>query len=493
MNNILLDDIIKNKNIFTIYGKMEANTMDEKKKFIGNISKKKIIIICSVAAAIILIVVGFLIWKFSNNDDDELGLAFVSPVSDCNTAVVNLSGNSYSGVVESQKALEVKVDADKIIKDINVKEGDDVEEGDELFTYDVEAMKLELEEGKIEIERINNEIESNKKQIKELETEKKSAGSDAQVSYTTQIQSLETDNDKLEYDIKVKKVSQDKLENSIKNSSVKAEIAGTIKALKTTEEMTESGTDVIMNIVTNSSFRIKGKINEQNIGSIMQGDAVIVNSRVDDTVSWNGTVSEISNEPEANNDMMYMDGDSESSSSNYAFYVEPENIDGLKLGQHVLISIDYGQSSSIEKTGIWLYDDYLVADGENYFVWAAGEDEKLEKRYVEIGQKDENNFDSEILSGLEEDDLIAYPSDDYQEGMKTTTNIEDIDIDDEMPNDDMIFDENAPEFFDENNPEFDNDIPEDENIDDMTPEEDVIIDDEAIIDSDIIDDKAVLE
>lgn len=406
-------------------------------KSFKSLTKKQIIIICSITAAVVLIVVGFIIWQLRDNYDDSLGIAYVTPVSECNTVSGGIAENSYSGVVESQKAFEVKADSDKTIKEIKVKEGDEVNEGDELFTYDVEAMNLELEEGKIEIERMNNEIESNKSQIKELEAEKKSAGSDAQVSYTTQIQALETENDKTEYDIKVKKVALEKLENSIKNSSVKAEISGTVKNLKSDGQASSpdgdmTGSDVLMTIVTNSSFRIKGKINEQNIGAIMQGDSVIINSRVDDEVSWSGSVTEISNEPETNNnDMYYMGGDSESSSSNYAFYVEPENIDGLKLGQHVLIAIDHGQSSAIEKSGIWLYDDYLVADGESYFVWAAGKDDRLEKRYVEIGQKDEQNLDSEILSGLEESDLIAYPSDDYQEGMKVTTNIDD------MINDDM--------------------------------------------------------
>ena len=405
-------------------------------KSIKSLTKKQIIIICSIIAAVVLIVVGFIIWNLRDNYDDSLGTAYVTPVSECNTVSGGMAENSYSGVVESQKAFEVKADADKTIKEIKVQEGDEVNEGDELFTYDVEAMKLELEEGKIEIERMNNEIDSNKSQIKELESEKKSAGSDAQVSYTTQIQALETENAKTEYDIKVKKVALEKLENSIKNSSVKAEISGTIKNLKSDTQAAEpdygmTGSDALMTIVTNSSFRIKGKINEQNIGAIMQGDSVIINSRVDDEISWRGSVTEISNEPESNNnDMYYMGGDTENQSSNYAFYVEPENIDGLKLGQHVLIAIDYGQSSSIEKSGIWLYDDYLVADGESYFVWAAGKDDRLEKRYVEIGQRDEQNLDSEILSGLDEEDLIAYPSEDYQEGMKVTTNIDDIITDD---------------------------------------------------------------
>ncbi|MGN0620497.1 MAG: efflux RND transporter periplasmic adaptor subunit [Porcipelethomonas sp.] len=394
--------------------------------------KKKIIAGAVAAAAVTAIIAGSVIIWNSSKVDESLGTAYVTAVSDCNTAAFLVSENRFSGVVESQKALEIKVDSDKIIKDVMVSEGDVVEAGDELFSYDVEAMKLELEEGQVEIERMQNEIDSTNRQIKELESEKKNAGADAQVSYTTQIQSLQTDIDKTQYDIKVKNISLEKLKNSIENATVTAEISGTVKAIKTTEEMQENATDVIMTIVNNGDFRIKGRINEQNMGSVMQGDSVIIISRTDDSVSWKGTVSEIENEPEANNNYMYYgDGDTEAMSSNYAFYIDPESTDGLMLGQHVLIEIDYGQSEVADKSGIWLYDDYVVdIDGEKPYVWAADKDGRLEKRYVEIGQRDEMNGDSEIVSGLKDSDLISYPADDYEEGMKTSTDINDIDFED---------------------------------------------------------------
>lgn len=291
-------------------------------------------------------------------------------------------------------------------------------------------MKLELEEGQIEVERMENDIASYNKQIKDLENEKKNAGADAQVSYTTQIQALQTDIAKTEYDIKVKNISLEKLNNSIENSAVKATSSGTVKSLKTTEELQESGADVIMTITASGSFRIKGKFNEQNMGTITQGQAVIIRSRLDDSITWNGSVSEVSNESEANNSGVIVEGgsDSETASSNYAFYIDPENTDGLVLGQHVLIEIDYGQSNAVEKSGIWLYSDFIVDyDTDKPYVWAADKDKRLEKRFIKTGQTDEINGDCEIVSGLGENDYIAYPSDDLEEGMRAVTNIDDVD------------------------------------------------------------------
>ena len=37
-----------------------------------------------------------------------------------------------------------------------------------FFTYDVEAINLQLEQAKLEVERLQNEIASNKSQIAEL-------------------------------------------------------------------------------------------------------------------------------------------------------------------------------------------------------------------------------------------------------------------------------------------------------------------------------------
>ena len=144
-----------------------------------------------------------------------------------------------------------------------------------------------------------------------------------------------------------------------------------------------------------------------------------------DSLSGVGTISEISTEADnsQNNNMYYGGSDEMTTASKYPFYVTLDSSDGLMLGQHLLVSADTGAGESIEKTGIWLYSDYVQTDenGKTY-VWAADKKDRLEKREVEVGQTDDTMGDCEIKSGLSEDDMIAFPSDSYQEGMKTTTN-----------------------------------------------------------------------
>ena len=192
--------------------------------------------------------------------------------------------------------------------------------------------------------------------------------------------------------------------------------------------------DVVMTIIASGDFRVKGTINEQNMMAVSTDMPVIIRSRADDTVSWNGTITEIGSEPVQNNSGIMYSGDSDemTTSSKYPFYVSLDSNEGLMLGQHVIIEPDYGQSGMEEKSGIWIYEDYIVTDKDGKtFVWAAGKKDKLEKKYVEIGEKDENYGDCQIVSGLTDKDNIAYPAEDYKEGMNTTTDPNEITPDDE--------------------------------------------------------------
>ncbi|MGN0584172.1 MAG: efflux RND transporter periplasmic adaptor subunit [Ruminococcus sp.] len=409
--------------------------------------KSKKIIIGTVAGITAAAVTagGICLWRYYGKGSSVDGLAYVCAVSEVNTASVSAANLQFSGVVEPQETVDIKVDISKTISEISVQEGDHVKAGDPLFTYDVEAMELELQQGEVEIERMQNEITANEKQIEQLESEKMKANADDQLSYTTQIQSLQTDIAKTKYDIKTKEIELEKLSKTIKNATVKSEITGTVQSLKTVENLQNEGGDVLMKVMSDGEFRVKCVASEQNMYMIYVDEPVAVHSRIDDTV-WSGTITEIGTEAENDqNNMMYYNSDEMTTASKYPFYITLDSSEGLMLGQHILVSPN--QESTVEKKGIWLYSDYIITDedGESY-VWAAGSGDKLEKRKVELGECDEMMGDCQIVSGLEDDDLIAFPSASYKEGMRVTTNEEEaanadngeMPIDSEMPIDGEI-------------------------------------------------------
>ena len=385
--------------------------------------------------------VGFGGWYFYKNyaspEATSTDKVYVQKVANVNTVTgADLFANSFAGVIVAQKSVNVKYDTTKTVDEILVAEGDKVQKGDKLLTYDTEAIQLEIDTAKLEVERLENDIATNEQQIKQYEEEKKKASADAAVSYTNQILQLQSDNARSEYDIKAKNVEISKLETSLKNAYVVAPIDGTVGDLKDPGSSSsqdyyfgyDDNADAIMKLTAEGDFRVKGVFNEQNSGSIYQGAEVVLRSRLDDT-SVKGTVSEIDTSPQTDNNDMYSfyGSDEQSTSSKYAFYVEPESLDGFMLGQHILIDTDNG--SDVEKTGIWLYADFVIKEDGKTYVWAKNaEKDVIEKRYVTIGQEDAAYGDCEIIEGLGMDDYIAYPADYIKAGLGTTTNASDKDI-----------------------------------------------------------------
>lgn len=354
------------------------------------------------------------------------------------------SGNGmqdrFSGVVEPQKTWNVELAQDRKVKNIFVQEGEEVALGTNLFEYDTADQEESLNQAQIDLERLQNEIDTTNAQIELLQKEKANASQEDQLDYTTRIQTAQNTIKRDEYDIKKKNVEIEQLKNTIANSIVTCELDGVVKKINednsaTSSPMGNSGdNNAFMTILATGDYRVKGKINEQNMASVMEGLPVIVRSRVDDERIWRGTITTIDREnPETDNNssggyVSYGMGGASTTSSvnstNYPFYITLDNADDLMLGQHVYIEIDNGQEDGEEKEGIWLDSYYIVQEDGKAYVWAANDKDKLEKRSITLGELDDVTQKYQITEGLEPDDYITFPSENLKEGMSVVRNVE---------------------------------------------------------------------
>lgn len=376
------------------------------------------------------------------NSADKVYVEKVSKVMNQYTGI----SNRYNGTVESQDTFEVNVDSSRTVDKILVEVGDEVTEGQELITYDTNDIKMQIQQANLEIESINNDIENYRKQIEALDAERSKAPEADKFSYTTQIQSLENNIRQRGFDLESKQLEISKFRTQINNSTVTSKVAGVVR------EINEKGMDsngnpaAFMTILQTGEYRIKGRIDEQNIWMVAEGQSVVIRSRVDETQTWNGIISGVDTENTDNGDNFgyyYYDSGSERASK-YPFYIELETAEGLILGQHVYIEMDDGQEE--EKEGLWLYGSYIVQDEDRPYVWAANSKNRLEKRYVELGDYDENLDEYQILSGLTIDDYITWPMAGLYEGVTTVTNADEVDYssplyNQEMTDDDMMMDD----------------------------------------------------
>lgn len=395
------------------------------------IENKKWVVAACVAVLAVAALLVFFLTRLAGAGGNEV---YVQPVSNVNLASGGYA-NRYSGVVESQKTQKVTFDSSRRLGEIKVEVGDHVERGDVLFTYDTEATELQIQQIQIEIERLETTIANDTSQISELQSSMGSASSEDRLAYSAQIQELQAEIAQAEYDKKMKTAEMERLQASVEDPSVRAEISGTVESIAEIQQGPGSdedggqggspgaGDEAFMTILADGDFRIRGKVSEQNIYDISVGDSVIVRSRVDENTYWQGTISSIETKPEGEGDDMDM-GQGEGA-SNYAFLVSLDSVEGLMLGQHVTIEVDYGQGTP--RSGIWLDGGWIMTEDDGTtFVWATGPGGgRLERREVTLGSYDADLGEYEIASGLSASDMIAWPDSDCTEGAPTTTVVQD--------------------------------------------------------------------
>ena len=338
------------------------------------------------------------------------GAVYVQNVADLGALGGIAPGDRFAGVVVSENVAEINKDSDKSVEELKVREGDDVTEGQELFSYDTEQLQLNLDKQRLELEQLNATIENYKDQIADLEKDRDRVGTADKLQYTVQIQSLQVDLKEAELSVKAKETEVSKSESLLENAVVVSPVTGRVQSIS------ENGVDNYGNplpyitIQQAGSYRVKGTLGELQRGGIMEGSRITILSRTDESLTWSGTVSLVDYENPVqggNNDYYYMGPTDEmTTASKYPFYVELDSTEGLILGQHVYLMLEVEET---EPAGIAVSSAFICyeEDGSAY-VWAENKG-KLEKRTVTLGEYNMMNDTMEILEGLTESDYIAFP------------------------------------------------------------------------------------
>lgn len=330
-------------------------------------------------------------------------------------------GDHFLGIVVSENVTEIKKDSDKTVAELLVKAGDDVEEGQALFSYDTEELQLNLDKQRLEQQQLEMSIESYESQIQSLENALNTVGGTTRLQYTIEIQSTQVDLKEAQIKLKTKEAEVEKSEELLANATVVSPVKGRIQAVN------ESGTDSYGNatayitIQQAGSYRVKGVLGEQQRGSLVEGQRLTITSRTNAQEVWGGTVTLVDYESPyqgSTSDRYYGYTDEMTSTSRYPFYVELDTTEGLLLGQHVYLALETGEE---ETQGISIGSAFVCfqEDGSAY-VWAE-RNGKLEQRSVTLGDYNEANDTYAVLDGLALEDYIAFPDAELcQEGASTT-------------------------------------------------------------------------
>ena len=371
--------------------------------------KKWLVLMMSVCLAVVL-------WGCGSGD-----AVYVQSVEALSNLGGIAPGDYFLGMVVSEHVTKIEKDSDKSVKELLVQEGDDVTAGQALFSYDTDELQLNYDKKSLELEQLKSSIESYKSQIRQLEQERAGVSGAEKLRYTLEIQSAQLDQKEAELKIKTKEKEVEQAASLLENSTVSAPVDGRV------QDINESGTNSqgekvpYITIQEIGSYRVKGVLGELQRGGIMEGDRVMLVSRIDENQTWSGTVTVVDYENPSQGSSMDryygMSTDEMSASSKYPFYVELDSTEGMMLGQHLYIKreTDAGQPAGIPIGSAFIcYEE----DG-SAFVWAERKG-KLEKRTVTLGEYNPMTDAQEILSGITANDYIAFPEELCREGVPTT-------------------------------------------------------------------------
>lgn len=373
--------------------------------------KRTIGIIIGIAAAA---AAGLLLWKFFFSEKNTAAagdsVGYTVTVGELMGSGTVGAVNRFGGVVEAEETWSVNQNPDSTVKEILVSAGDMVKAGDVLFVYDTEKYKTDQEQAEIDLERLKNELESIGQTIEQLQADQKKAKASEQADYTIRIQDAELQYKQKELDIRSKEIEIRKLIENQEHAAVTSQIDGVVHSVNEGDSGSANSDNSFIKVMKTDDLRIKGTVNEQNIGQIMVGNPVIVHSRVDEKQTWKGFVSDINTESTVNNQSSFYFGSSDTGGSSYNFYVKLENCEGLMLGQHVYLEDDLGQEDAAEREGIWIPSYYVVDAGSgDPYVLTQNASGSAEKQKVRTGEEDEDLMLIQILEGLSEKDVLVLP------------------------------------------------------------------------------------
>lgn len=386
------------------------------------VNTKKKWIVAGIAVLILLVVaINVIFMEKRKNETKSVQLMSVTKRPISNTKLI--SGQVVPGKVET-----IYLDPSKgKIKEIYVKEGQEVEKGQKLFTYENDDLNLQLKQASIDkkITMLNYNQVNDK--IKALKKEKKAATDNASLSsLESQLEELESQKKTIELEMEKNQLQEEELQTKLNQLTIHSPINGYVKNLHPEEStgMTEEGTSSetmglqgtpIMNIVSKEPFQIQGTLTELQKAQIQANQPIKVTANAVPNKSWDGKIVEVSEFPAATNpgtgQFSGEAGQSTSNLSYYTFKAKLHSQEGLSPGYHVAIQVVLSS-----KKVLTVPQNSVQEKGGSTFVYVMSKG-KVQKRNITTGIS--TGEWTEVVDGLKEGEkVVKNPSHTMDSGME---------------------------------------------------------------------------
>ena len=217
-------------------------------------------------------------------------------------------------------------------------------------------------------------------------------------------------------DLHEAQISYKEAKAEVDKATVKAKLAGTVTTAYSKGTLPTEGSAAIV-VKAADGMYVKTSINEMELDSVKVGGTIkCVSSDTGD--EYTAEVKEISDFPTADSSN---GGDaSNPNSSYYPIVAFIKDADGLSPGGSVEVSYSSKSMGTANENAVYLQKAYIRTEDKKSYVYLRDKKTKrLKKQYITVG-KTMNGQYIEIVSGVTEDDNIAFPyGKNLREGVKT--------------------------------------------------------------------------
>ena len=203
----------------------------------------------------------------------------------------------------------------------------------------------------------------------------------------------------LEFKIKMAEADYKIMQTEVSDGKVYAQIDGQVVSVLSEEAAKRNG-EPIMKVSGGGGFYINCTVSELEKNNIIIGQEVTIND-------WNtgmthiGTIQSVGDFPDSDG---YWNGMGNPNASYYPFVVFVGEEANLQEGRYVNVTYSTGTSEH----GVYLQNPFLRTEQGKSYVYVMGKDGRLEQRFVKTGKALWGSY-TEILSGLDAEDLVAFP------------------------------------------------------------------------------------
>ncbi|HDR3909031.1 TPA: efflux RND transporter periplasmic adaptor subunit, partial [Bacillus toyonensis] len=310
--------------------------------------KKKWIIIGVIAIIVIVAAVNIFVMQGKKKvtaKTDTVSFEKVTERKLNNTKLI--SGQVKPGNIESFYADPAKGK----VKDIEVKEGQEVEKGTKLFSYDNEEINLQMKQAELDQKMADMRYDQGKKKIDSLKKEIKKAkdggaGKEVTDPMEEQVSELEIAQKTTDLEKEKGKLQKEELNKKQKELTIYSNFTGVVQKLD--KDAAQSSSQALggqgkafLQVASKDPFQVQGTLTELQKSQIQKDQTFTVTAKANNKKKWTGKITEVSEFPtSAEMGQAGGVGEATQNMSQYTYKASLDSQDGLSPGYHVSLQVN---------------------------------------------------------------------------------------------------------------------------------------------------------